>query len=367
MIRLKNDQFIMAAPLFAGMAAWNVYVTAVLQQTSPGRVYVDHLENPSCGFAISLDCAYLVGRPDNAAFNEALKAELEATLLAGDRVNPADPTLVVCVDSPNWEPVLADVFGDWRWPPIWGDNQHYLFKKPRLNWLKALPTGYTIAQLDEKLLANQGDSLPKNIADSIRIGWQDEQNFLQNGFGFVALQGDEIVCWCLADVTVANKCEIGIETAPAHRQLGLATAVTAATVQYCQNNGFTHIGWHCGTDNPASIRTAKNVGFVLERPYNFYEFHYSEPNHYAELGRFYFEAKMYDEAADMIEIAIEVDEDPPSYVYFLGARALAHLSEPVAIDYLQEAVATGFKDWALLNSLPEFTSYQNDPNFPKKD
>lgn len=366
MIRLKPEQFSKAAPLFAGIAEWNVYVTAVLQQKSPGHVYVDNADAPRSGFAVSLDCAYLVGEPNNAAFNDALKAELAATLLAGDRVNPDNPVLDICLGSLDWEPALADVLGDWRWPPIWGSNHHYLFAKALVDWRTILPAGYQIARLDAALLATQGKRLPKQIADSIRIGWQTEANFLQNGFGFVALHQDKIVCWCLADVTVGDACEIGIQTAASHRRRGLATAVTAATVEFCQNAGFTHIGWHCGEDNPGSIGTAVNVGFELERPYNFYEFQYNEPQHYAELGRFYFfEAQMYEEAADMLEIAIEVDDEPPAYVYFLAARALAHLEEPVAIEYLQEAIATGFKDWELLRTLPEFASYRQNPDFPE--
>ncbi|WP_420631182.1 GNAT family N-acetyltransferase [Candidatus Leptofilum sp.] len=367
MIRqLEPENFHKAATVLAGLAAWNVYVTAVLQQTSPGRIYVDSVAQPSSVFAISIDCAYLAGNPHNDAFNAGVTQVLETTLLAGNRVNPADPELCICVDTPAWEPALADILSHWRWPPIWGANNHYIFAKPRLNWRDKLPAGYTIAQLDAKLLEAQGSQLPQTIADSIRIGWQSQQTFLQNGFGFVALHKGELVCWCLADVTVGKKCEIGIETAPTHRRLGLATAVTAATIEYCQQAGFTHIGWHCGQDNPGSMGTAVNVGFVLERPYNFYTFHYDEPGHYAELGRFYFQAAMYEEAADMLEIAIETDESPPAYVYFLAARAMAQLNEPVALDYLQTAVATGFKDWKLLCTLPEFAPYRNNPDFPRQ-
>jgi RimJ/RimL family protein N-acetyltransferase len=364
MIRLKPTQFAKATGLFTEIAAWNVYLTAVLQQKSPGRVYVDNLEAPRSGFAVSLDCAYMVGSPTNDAFNNALRDELVATLLAGDRVNPADPELAICLDSPEWEPSLADILGDWRWPPIWGDNHHYRFEKAQVDWRAILPTGYQIARLDAAVLAAQGKQLPKHIVDSIRIGWQNEANFLQNGFGFAALHHDEIVCWCLADVTVGIACEIGIQTVPAHQRRGLATAVTAATVEFCQQAGFTHIGWHCGADNPGSIGTAVNAGFVLERPYNFYSFQYDEAQHYAELGRLYFfEAQMYEEAADMLEIAIEADESPPAYIYFLAARALAHLGEPVALDYLQEAIATGFKDKELLQSLPEFEHYRQKPEW----
>lgn len=368
MIRLKPEQYAQGLPLFAGMAAWNVYVTAVLHHTSPGRIYVDNLEAPRSGFLVSMDRGYLVGDAHNGDFNDALRDELEATLLAGDRVNPADPELVLSLESPEWEPALADILGDWRWPPIWGSNRHYRFAEGKLDWRKALPAGYTIARLDAALLASEGNRLPQNIADSIRIGWGDAATFLQHGFGFVAQHGAEIACWCLADVTMDDACEIGIETAVAHRHQGLATAVTAATVDYCQQAGFRHIGWHCEASNKGSIKTAEKVGFVLERPYHDYTFVYDEPRHYAELGRFYFfEAQLYEEAADMLEIAIETDEAPPAYVYFLTARAMAHLDEPVALEYLQEAVAAGFNEWELLRTLPEFARYRNDPNFPQQD
>jgi RimJ/RimL family protein N-acetyltransferase len=359
-IRLQPQQFSNALPLFAEMAQWNVYMTAVLQQSSLGRVYVDNPDAPRSGFLVSIDRAYLVGAADNNDFNAALRDELAATLLAGDRVNPDDPELVISLESPDWEPALADILADWRWPPIWGSNQHYRFDQLKLNWRELLPEGYTIAQLDIALLAEQGLRLPQHIVDSIRLGWENEANFLENGFGLAALHHGEMVCWCLADVTVGDRCEIGIETVPAHRRRGLATAVTAATVEKYSQAGYRHIGWHCEAKNQASSSTAKKVGFVLERAYNDYTFIYDEPRHYAELGRFYFfEAQMYDEAADMLEIAIETDEAPPAYVYFLAARAMAHLEEPVALDYLQDAIATGFKDKELLKALPEFEPYRH--------
>ncbi|MCA9918027.1 MAG: GNAT family N-acetyltransferase [Anaerolineales bacterium] len=367
MIRLELSQFAQAIPLFAEMAEWNVYITAVLQQKSPGRVYVDNLAAPRSGFLLSLDRGYLVGDPHNDAFNAALHDELHATLLAGDPINKEDPRLVLDLDSPDWEPVIADILADWRWPPIWGSHQHYRFAALQVDWEDLLPAGYRIVHLDFALLAENGMRLPKHIVDSIRLGWENEANFIENGFGLAVLFDDEMVSWCLAGVTVDGACEIGIETLPTFRGLGLATAVTAATIAKYSQMGYHHIGWHCEATNRASIKIAEKVGFVLERPYNDYSFYYNEPRHYAELGRLYFyEAQMYEEAASMLEIAIEVDDTPPAYVYFLAARALAHLQEPEALDYLLEAIDAGFQDWRLLQALPEFSTYRSNPDFPKE-
>ena len=154
---------------------------------------------------------------------------------------------------------------------------------------------------------------------------------------------------------------LGIETAPGHRRRGLATAVTAATVQFCQQQGFSHIGWHCGADNPGSIGTAVNVGFVRERPYTFYEFYYDEARHYAELGRTYFFADMIAEAAEALDIALELDDDPPDYVYLLAARAQAKLgNDRKALDLLAAAIDAGFHDAVLLETLSEFQPLQQE-------
>ena len=179
--QLAADDFMKAADVLAGLAEWNVYLTAVLQQNSPGRVYVDDVAQPRSAFAISLDRAYLGGDPQNATFNKGVRQVLDNSLFAGNRVNPADPTLAICLDGPEWEQALADILSDWRWPPIFGANYYYTFAKPKADWQNSLPSGYTIAQLDANLLDTQGDGLPKNIADSIRIGWQNQENFCKMG------------------------------------------------------------------------------------------------------------------------------------------------------------------------------------------
>ncbi len=123
--QLAANDFEKAAVVLANLAEWNVYLTAVLQQNSLGRIYVDNVAKPRSAFAVSLDCAYLAGDPHNASFNAGVTEVLEATLLAGDRVNPADPELAICVDSPDWEAAVARYFECSRASK--GDAEHSLF------------------------------------------------------------------------------------------------------------------------------------------------------------------------------------------------------------------------------------------------
>jgi hypothetical protein len=52
-------------------------------------------------------------------------------------------------------------------------------------------------------LAEQGLRLPQNIVDSIRLGWENEANFVENGFGLAALYDGELV------VLVYGRCDGG--------------------------------------------------------------------------------------------------------------------------------------------------------------
>jgi hypothetical protein len=54
----------------------------------------------------------------------------------------------------------------------------------------------------------------------------------------------------MADVTVGDACEIGIETVPSHRHRGLAAAVTAATVEHYASRQV--IATLAGTAKPAT-------------------------------------------------------------------------------------------------------------------
>ena len=67
--QLTPDDFIKAADVLAGIVEWNVYVTAVLNQDSLGRIYIDNLAQPQSAFVVSLDYAYLAGNPHNDTFN----------------------------------------------------------------------------------------------------------------------------------------------------------------------------------------------------------------------------------------------------------------------------------------------------------
>jgi GNAT superfamily N-acetyltransferase len=97
--------------------------------------------------------------------------------------------------------------------------------------------------------------------------WHSPEYFLEHGFGFCLLYGDQIASWCLTDCVLGNQCEIGIVTDRDYRRRGLATITVKAAIVHCIKHGFDQIGWHCLSSNAGSIAVAKRNSFVKERDY----------------------------------------------------------------------------------------------------
>jgi RimJ/RimL family protein N-acetyltransferase len=91
--------------------------------------------------------------------------------------------------------------------------------------------------------------------------WPSEEQFYEHGFGVLATQDDEIVCWCTAEYVGPTHCGIGIETTPGFQRRGIATATAVAFVRDARARGITPC-WECGASNVASRRVAEKTGFV---------------------------------------------------------------------------------------------------------
>lgn len=348
--------------LFAPLTETHLFVTAVLHQASPGHLFVDDPTAPRSGLMLTVDGGFLAGAADDDAFNAALAADLAAVLQAAQRLNPAAPQLDIYLPDAAWEPALADIVGDWRWPPIVQPMRHYQLGTAVPN-PPPIQSDAVIVPLDAARLHS---TLPPTLQAAIAIGWGDVDAFWGRGFGFAALVDGEIAAWCLTNVVVAGACELSVETRPAYRRRGLATAVTAAATAHAQQHACTRIDWRCAADNTASMRIAERVGFERKRPFTAYTFYHDEARHYTELGKLYFFANLPAEAADALDLALELSEQPADYVYLLAARAEAKLGNGRdALNLLHAAVDAGFHDAALLASLPEFTPLRRRPAWQK--
>jgi RimJ/RimL family protein N-acetyltransferase len=227
--------------LFAGMGH-HVALRSVIDGTNPGRVLADAACAPRAALIVSTEGSYVAGDPERQAFVAALAEEIDRMAASGQG------TLWLDVHPEAWDARLPEVRHDWR---------------------ARLPEGYQVRAIDGALLGDPTLYVPAHIHRWIETNWGPRESFLRLGFGRCALWGNEVVSWSVCDCVSADACEIGIQTAEAHRRRGLAAATAAAAAEHALGSGYGSVGWHCDDDNVGSWRTAERVGFTHDLSYTF--------------------------------------------------------------------------------------------------
>jgi GNAT superfamily N-acetyltransferase len=252
MLRLREEQFELARPLFTALIEFNLSLEAVLAGSAPGEVYVDNAIHPQVGFAITSEGHYLSGDPDRELSYSGLR-----------EVIPAHAHLIFHPES--WEGKLDQVWANKvarRHP-----RQHLRYRPSRLPDVDDnIADGFQLVRVDRALLDRKELGNHDGVAGWVG-DWHSPEYFLEHGFGFCLLYGDQIASWCLTDCVLGNQCEIGIVTDRDYRRRGLATIAVKAAIDHCIKHGFDQIGWHCLSSNAGSIAVAKRNSFVKERDY----------------------------------------------------------------------------------------------------
>ena len=122
-----------------------------------------------------------------------------------------------------------------------------------------LPAGYEWREIDGEWLARvQGRVTPA-------LFWQSPEAFLERGKGFCAVRGGDIAAWAFSAAVSDRQIDIGVETRPDHRRLGLAAAAAEKMAQYTLEQGKAPV-WACRCGNLASGKLAEKLGFfkILE-------------------------------------------------------------------------------------------------------
>jgi GNAT superfamily N-acetyltransferase len=227
-------------------------VTAAFEGTRPAQVFVDDLAAPMSAF-LAADGFFVAGRPDNDAFNDAVRS------LIAERYLVSDDVVALIAASAAWHARMPALLVR---EPIPVQQLYYSFGALRLDWRALLPAGCEVRPVDAALLG-QGDR--RNLAAILEWipDWGTADAFLAHGFGHCVVHGEVIAAWCLTDCVSGLRCEISVATDPEYQRRGLATIATAATVEAALARGHPQIGWHCWERNHASRGLAEKVGFRL--------------------------------------------------------------------------------------------------------
>ncbi|MHA1935577.1 MAG: GNAT family N-acetyltransferase [Candidatus Thorarchaeota archaeon] len=340
---------------------YQVVVRAVIEGSSPGKVWVDNPVQPDSGFMATTEGWFLAGDSNNDEFNQGLKRLVQDMILKNDFYSPVNPQflsyLFFHIDSEKWKTRFPDIF-DIR-PPLPTNRIHFTCNEVILDWKDNIPEDYRLLQVDS---AFDVDSLefPEDVREWVEYSL-DEQK--KRGFGKCLVHGNKVVVWVNSDCASGKECEIGIFTTEDYRLEGLGALTTAAAVEHCFSSGYSNVGWHCEDHNFGSIALAKKVGFVKERDYAHYICMFDEGEHLVEKGMRHFYEKEHEDAIAEFERAFEIGE-VPIWSYLLAARSFATKNEigPV-VKYLERAKNLGWENWDPVVNSEELLLVKDDKDF----
>lgn len=319
---------------------------AVLEGFQPGRVFVDQGARPS--FALvwgGMEYAYLGGHLNSPEHQQAVSKIVEEEML------PAlEGSGFVSVFPPDEaaRQLLLTMFSH-REPVSYGVNIYNFCGGESSNLSNhpgKLPTGYSLARLDQDNLAQEEFS---HIQDDIIYCWESVGRFLELGLGFSVLHQGKPVSSCYAIGYGAGAYHITISTARDHRRKGLAKQAASAFLHQSLSDGKT-IYWLNDAPNIASRKLAESLGFIYRQDLYPVDIPCAPgPFHLGLAGHFYSYLNLYQQAGELYQKAFKFQQGDVD-TYLNAARAWARAQFPErALDCLQKAARAGSIDKQVLD------------------
>jgi len=373
---LKKRDYQKVLPLFRELD-WNLITNAVIEGTSPGRVYVDRVEDPRTAFMCTAEGYYLTGNDNSNEFNTCLNKLIFNKIFAGDTVRKDETDIAIGFHPNSWIYKMPTIFRGRI--PLTTARRHYICTKLEAdNWKDHVPEGFQVNRIDEALLRMPQLELPEHVTSWMKTNWGSISSFMKKGFGFCTLHEKNVVSWSLADCVSGNSCEIGIQTREDYRRQGLAALTVAAAVDFALSNRFRYVGWHCDEYNLPSIKTAERVGFKLERKYIQCYACSNEAHHLEETAQTHFRAGRYREAVESYEEFLKTPQEQlPNWLrealpqelgvhYFRVASAKAFIGDGSgAMEYLEKAIDNGWLCIDFLKGRKEFENMHGTPEWDR--
>lgn len=241
---------------------------AIAAGNSPALAWADDRTQPGAAYLWDkTHCHFLIGDPDRPAFVAAVR-DLIRRDIAPQLAARGQAFLKVITSSAAWEQPVGSIFGT---AELVSRERvlHALDTLALPAWRASMPDGYFVRQVDAELLRNSRLRGITDLRNEIMTGWPSLAGFLNGGFGFCLLHGDEIVTWCTAEYMSRGKCGVGIETAVEHMRRGFATLTASALAEHALAQGLTPY-WDSWKANLPSLAVARKVGFRVVSEYTIF-------------------------------------------------------------------------------------------------
>ncbi len=347
---LDPDAYHRVLPLCAALDC-HLAPRAIAARAAEGCVFVDDPARPTVALVCNAHRYYLTGRPDDDAFREGLRRFFLEDVYPRAQAAGAPVMFVVHYDyAPGWEEVVPTILAGKH--PLAERRRYLEWSEPVADRDTPLPEGYRLRAVDADLLAEEGLANLDALREEMCSERDSVDEFLSRSFGYCAIHGEEIAAWCLSEYNVGDRCEVGIETVPAHRRRGLGTAVASALLEEAAARGIRRVGWHAWAENAASIATARRAGFGGETEYAVYYAWFDEAANLAVNGNVRLRAGDYAGAAEWFGRALG-GERPAPWIRFCAACAYARVGRAdEALAALRDAVAGGWRDAEAIRRSP---------------
>lgn len=209
------------------------------------------VQGPDCGLLLAGDFAFLAGNPAQEALAWLDENKKGYLILTG-----TEPWLRLAEAYPR-SPRRATRYA-FEDEPAW-DRQTLLALRG------SLPPGFRLMPMDAELFrqCRQEDDL-RDLCSS----FPDMAAFDAHGAAALAVYEGRAVAGASAYAWDSRGIEVEIDTMPAFRRRGLATACGAGLVLACIDKGL-RVHWDAAS--PISVRLATKLGFGRPRPYEVIE------------------------------------------------------------------------------------------------
>jgi len=242
------------------MSTHHLAVSSVLAGILPGGIYVDDSGHPTAAILIPSNQyhVYVGGEP-----SAQLLADVIDLLYQPSRAQRY--WLMVYYPSNAWEPTIEHALEGLarRTSP----RQYFRLTEQSLSLPSPLPEQITIVPIEQTLVEDASVVNRDLLIDEIHSESPSLEYFFRHHFGYCAIDGRQLIGWCLAEYHYQSRYELGIETIEAYQRQGIASHVASAVISRAFAEGATEIGWHCWASNTASIATALKLGFQKELDY----------------------------------------------------------------------------------------------------
>lgn len=237
-----------------------VYPLSIAEGIQSGEIFVDDLADTHavffwhyCGFG------YITGEDPSEAFLEEIYERMVSggsgmASESGSRLTGSGRRLVLITDN---EVVIRYFRGKDLEPGLRAEYRCFGTKEAAV-----VSDRFRIERIDRDNIAGiRGRIVPS-------FSWESDEQFLEKGFGFVAVERDdasETVCAVAFSAAVSSdEVDIGVATREAYRGNGLAAALSARMCEEIIAIGKKPV-WAHAMSNAGSMRTAMRCGFVEDR------------------------------------------------------------------------------------------------------